>query len=96
MNFGIGNNARSRNKSFDVFVRKSIAMLASEIRRGWAVRFPVIADILVLSEDNIVPRSVAPGGSFSYAWLIEYRHQKPQSMRHTCIVHAASPESHSV
>jgi hypothetical protein len=34
MNLGIGNNARSRNKSFEAFVRKSIAMLASEIRRG--------------------------------------------------------------
>lgn len=35
-------------------------------RTGWAVRSPVITEILVLSEEMIVLRSVAPSGSLSY------------------------------
>ena len=35
VNFGIGNNSRSKNKLFDAFEWEFIAMLASEIRRGW-------------------------------------------------------------
>jgi hypothetical protein len=37
-------------------------MLASNMRRGWAARPPVMAEILVLSDERTVPRSVAPGG----------------------------------
>ena len=46
--------------------RKSIDMLAKLMRSGWALRPPVIDVMLVLSEDNITPSSVAPGPSFVY------------------------------
>jgi hypothetical protein len=57
-------------------------MLAKLIRRGWAVRPPVIADIFVLSEDNITPRSVAPGPScvckkIQWKVTIKIRHNLP-------------------
>lgn len=42
---------------------KSIEILARLIRSGCAIRFPVIEEILVLSEDSIVPNGVAPGRS---------------------------------
>jgi hypothetical protein len=35
------------------------------MRRGCAHRFPVIAEIFVLSDDKTTPRSVAPGEIFS-------------------------------
>lgn len=34
---------------------------------GWAVRPPVITEIVVLSQDIIVPMIVAPGGSVCYS-----------------------------
>ena len=65
MNRGIGNKASRRKRSFDALLRKSIAIFARVMRRGWATRFPVIAEILVLSDERTAPKSVAPSGSFS-------------------------------
>jgi hypothetical protein len=45
-------------------------MLAKLIRRGCAARPPVIAEIFVLSEDKITPRTVAPGPSCVYEKVI--------------------------
>jgi hypothetical protein len=45
---------------------KSIDMLAKLMRSGWALRPPVPAEMSVLSEDKITPRSVAPAPSFVY------------------------------
>jgi hypothetical protein len=64
MNFGMGSNARRRKRWFEAFIRKAKSMLASEIRRGWADQPPVIAEILVLSDERIVPRSITPIGNF--------------------------------
>ena len=64
MNFGIGSNARRRKRWFKAFIQKAKSILVSEIRKGWATRPPVIAEIFVLSDKRIVPRSVAPSGNF--------------------------------
>jgi len=48
-----------------------IEMLAKLMRSGCALRPPVIAVILVLSEDKITPRRVAPGASLVYGSLVE-------------------------
>lgn len=50
-------------RRFDVEVQSKFARLISS---GCATRFPVSAEMLVLSDEMIVPRSVAPGGSKSY------------------------------
>ena len=63
-NFGTGRMARSMNAQWDDFVRKSMMMSARLIRRGWAMWFLVIAEILVLSEDMMVPKRVMPSGSW--------------------------------
>ena len=49
----------------DDFMRTSAWMFARLRRTGWAVRSPVMTEILVLSEERIMPRSVAPSGSIS-------------------------------
>ena len=38
-------------------------MSARLIRRGWAMQFLVIAEILVLSKDMMMPKRVMPSGS---------------------------------
>jgi hypothetical protein len=60
----MGRSASRRNELFDALFRNSIAMLAKLMRRGWASRPPVIAEIFVLSEDKMTPRTVAPGPSW--------------------------------
>jgi hypothetical protein len=40
-------------------------MFARLRRTGWAVRSPVITEMLVLSEERITPRRVAPSGRIS-------------------------------
>jgi len=67
---GIGMRARRLNKWFDAFDKTSESMFAREIRRGWATRFPVITEMVVLSEDSIVPKRAAPAGIWLYPpWL---------------------------
>jgi hypothetical protein len=59
----MGRRASNRKIWFDDFIRKSIAMFARLISNGWATQFPVIAEMLVLSDDRMIPRSVAPSGN---------------------------------
>ena len=66
-NFSTGRIARSMNAQWDTFIQESMTMSARLIRRGWATQFLVIAEIFVLSEDIMVPKRVAPSGS--WLWL---------------------------
>jgi len=63
MNFGIGRSATSRNASEDSLRWVDIQMLASPRSRGWAQQLLMRVEMLVLSDDSITPRSVAPSGS---------------------------------
>lgn len=62
---GMGMRPRRRNAWFEDFDRKSRSMFARLKRRGWAHQLPVIADIMVLSDESITPSNVALGGIFS-------------------------------
>ncbi len=74
-------------------------ILARLISKGWAAQFPVMAEIVVLSEAMIVPKSVPFRGSAvckmpavedcALTW-------NTNKNCHTCIFHAASPDNHSV
>jgi hypothetical protein len=63
MNLGTRSRAVRRKELDDVFARVFIDMFARLTKRGCATLSPVSAEIFVLSEDNIVPRRVAPLGS---------------------------------
>ena len=63
-NFGTGRMARSINAWWDNFIWKSMTITTRLIRRGWATWFLVIAEIFVLSKDMMVPKRVAPLGSW--------------------------------
>jgi hypothetical protein len=62
MNFGTGSRAVSTKAFEDDLSRVDMPMLARLIRRGCATLSPVMVDIFVLSDDKMVPRSVAPLG----------------------------------
>ena len=66
INFEIGRSASRRKVWFVAFMQKSRRIFARLIRSGWAWRPPVIADILVLSDDRITPSRVAPLGNWLY------------------------------
>ena len=51
------------NKLDESFRQVDILILPMPMRRGWAMRLLVMADMLVLSDERIVPKSVAPLGS---------------------------------
>ena len=95
MNLGVGSRASRWNAWFVAFVRKSMRKFARLINRGCATCPPVIEERLVLSDESITPRSVAPSGSWDYKIngekVILFKKKKP-----TCIDHATSPLSHSV
>ena len=65
INFGQGRRATRMKVRLDDFMQTSAWMFARLRRTGWAVRSPVMTEILVLSEERIMPRSVAPSGSIS-------------------------------
>ena len=67
MNFGQGRRATRRKAQLDDFMRTSVWMFARLRRTGWTVRSPVMTEMLVLSEERIMLRSVVPSGSIS--WL---------------------------
>ena len=54
------------NEFEDNLRRVDILMFAKLIRRGWVTLPPHKVVMFVLSEDNIVPRRVAPLGSCDY------------------------------
>ena len=65
-NFGQGRRAIRRKALLEDFVRMLAWMFARLRRTGWAVRSPVMTEMLVLSDERMVPSSVAPAGSVSY------------------------------
>jgi len=54
-----GNSARRRCVCKDPLLRMLASMLVRLRSNGCAILFPVITEMLVLSEDNTTPRSVA-------------------------------------
>jgi hypothetical protein len=71
MNCDTGRRARRRNALLDDFIRKFMFKLAILMSKGCAIRFPVMEEMLVLSDDKMVPRIVAPLGRQSYVGSIE-------------------------
>ena len=88
MNLGVGSRASRSNAWFVAFVRKSMRRFARLIRSGCATRPPVIEERLVLSDESITPRSVAPSGSWAYninsekVKKIKRRNQPALTMQH--------------
>jgi hypothetical protein len=66
MNDGIGRRAGRRKPWLDNFIWKSILRLARLRRNGWAMQLLVIANMLVLSDDRAVSRTVTPAGILSF------------------------------
>ena len=78
------------------FMQTPAWIFARLIRTGWAVRSPVITEMLVLSEERITPRSVAPSGSISYGKYKNIVKSKGGYKCCTCISQAEFPVIHSV
>src|ERR1700710_1482747 len=62
MNFGTGSRAASTKVPDDALSRVDMHIFARLMRSRCATLSPVIIDMLVLSDDRIVPKSVAPLG----------------------------------
>ena len=64
--FRIGSRVSRWNAWFVAFVQKFMRRFARLISRGCATCPPVIEERLVLSDESITPRRVAPLGSWAY------------------------------
>jgi len=68
---------RTSRKAFEEsLVRERMHMLVSPRRSGWVSLAPVMVVILVLSEDSMVPRTVAPQGNWVYRRCVEMMNKK--------------------